>query len=316
MTHEESILSATTTESTNTCASAAPSKDELKNKQFYSAPMSSAQLISSVDPSTHEKDASMMEAPPMLVADDSDESDCTEDLNHNMTESVVSPSGSTFATELVAIVEPSSVTPALTSMQKRADPLPPQEFHRQRTQVMELIVKYITAQIHSKFPIDMSQRDKATHPNLPLDKFLMRLLADLKVTLPIFQIAVLYLFRYINLIYLLRYINQSNNLISQPNGPVSDLDSLRQLIIGSLKLAIYYYNKHYRPTKPIYHLDNVNWEAVAGISDHEIKNVAFKMIKTMNGKLHIKDAEVQKLNMELFKFVNTVNYQKPMVTKA
>lgn len=188
----------------------------------------------------------------------------------------------------------------------------PYRFYLERNDAMGLIVQYITRQIYAKFPIDMLEQDQEMYPLRPLPQFLVLMLTQMQVTFPVFKIMVLLLFRYINLIYLLRYVNQSNNLMARPDGPMGLQDLLRHLLSGALRLATYYHNRFYRPSRPVPVIDSARWESETGIGSRDVDAVALRMLKTMNGKLHVKEAEMTKLSMELFKFVNAVNHNKQL----
>ncbi|EMG50826.1 hypothetical protein SBY92_001609 [Candida maltosa Xu316] len=173
--------------------------------------------------------------------------------------------------------------------------LSPEDFKFERTQVMTIIVKYVTAKIHNSFPPESPRNQKTNE--LPLDKFLLLLTSRLRLTLPVFLKSVIYLFRYMDIIYLLRYLNQTNNFVNY-----NDMGfELKKLIIGCFKLAII---KENRLIKNKYIL---NWEHITGLKNQEINSIVKTIVNRMNGKLNIKDIEVVRMKNEMYRFVKMVS---------
>lgn len=159
--------------------------------------------------------------------------------------------------------------------------------NQQRHQVMTVIVKYIAAKIKNSFPPEQASRIDGS---LPLDKFLLILTSRLQVSLVEFMKSIIYLFRYMDIVYLLRYLNQCNNMANY-NG----MDfTLRKLIVGCFKLAL---------TR-----DRIvrDFPRITGLSNQEISAVTRKIISRMNGKVSIKDTEVLRMKLELYRFVRMV----------
>jgi hypothetical protein len=105
-----------------------------------------------------------------------------------------------------------------------------------------------------------------------------------------FMKSIIYLFRYMDIVYLLRYLNQCNNMANY-NG----MDfTLRKLIVGCFKLAL---------TR-----DRIvrDFPRITGLSNQEISAVTRKIISRMNGKVSIKDTEVLRMKLELYRFVRMV----------
>ncbi|EER34732.1 conserved hypothetical protein [Candida tropicalis MYA-3404] len=191
-------------------------------------------------------------------------------------------------------VKQSSTTLATASSSKE---LSPAERKLEQTQIMTIIVKYVTAKIQNSFPPESPRNQK---PNeLPLDKFLLLLTSRLRLTLPVFLKAVIYLFRYMDIIYLLRYLNQTNNFVNY-----NDMGfELKKLIIGCFKLAII---KENRVLKNKYVL---NWESITGMKNQEINTIVKSIVDRMNGKLNIKNIEVIRMKEEMYRFVKMVSIE-------
>lgn len=204
---------------------------------------------------------------PLLVSDSEEE--------HEHENQVETTENVTEQTEVAATSEIASDAPPLPSPQQ------------QRSQVMAVIVRYVAAKIKNWFPPEQASRIDGS---LPLDKFLLILTSRLQVTLVEFTRSVIYLFRYMDIVYLLRYLNQSNNMANY-NG----MDfSLRRLIVGCFKLAL----TRGGATRDFAH--------ITGLSNHEIGVVTRKIILRMNGKVAIKDRELLRMKLELYKFVRMV----------
>lgn len=175
--------------------------------------------------------------------------------------------------------------------------LTPAERKLEQTQIMTIIVKYVTAKIQNSFPPESPRNQK---PNeMPLDKFLLLLTSRLRLTLPVFLKAVIYLFRYMDIIYLLRYLNQTNNFVNY-----NDMGfELKKLIIGCFKLAII---KENRVLKNKYVL---NWETITGLKNREINDIVKTIVDRMNGKLNIKNVDVIRMKEEMYRFVKMVSIE-------
>lgn len=93
-----------------------------------------------------------------------------------------------------------------------------------------------------------------------------------------------------DIIYLLRYLNQSNNFANY-----NEMDfELKKLIVGCFKLTL------------IRERVSKNWNQVTGLSNNEINRVVKTIVGRLNGKLLIKDIELVKLKLEIFRFVKMV----------
>ena len=189
-----------------------------------------------------------------------------------------------------------TTTTASTSKQSSLE-CSQEQFKLERTKIMTIVIKYVTAKIHNSFPPDSGRNVKQNE--LPLDKFLLILTSRLRITLPVFLKAIIYLFRYMDIIYLLRYLNQTNNFVNY-----NDMGfELKKLIVGCLKLAII---KENRITKNKYVL---NWEQITGLKNQEINSIVKTLVGRMNGKLNIKDVEVANMKNEMFRFVKMISTQ-------
>lgn len=178
------------------------------------------------------------------------------------------------------------------------------QFKHQRTQLMTIIVKYVATKIYNTFPPESRKRRDSSSPpspttsstpnnELPLDKFLLLLTSRLRVSLTIFLKAIIYLFRYMDIIYLLRYLNQTNNFVNY-----NDMGfELKKLIVGCFKLTIIKENRV--SAKKL----QVNWQHVTGLSNQEINSIVKQLVNRMNGKLNIKDVEVVRMKNEMHRFV-------------
>ncbi|KAI5957547.1 hypothetical protein KGF57_003241 [Candida theae] len=185
----------------------------------------------------------------------------------------------------------------------------PEQFKHQRTQLMTIIVKYVATKIYNTFPPEAPKRKGSSSPSspttssaqtlassneLPLDKFLLLLTSRLRVSLSTFLKAIIYLFRYMDIIYLLRYLNQTNNFVNY-----NDMGfELKKLIVGCFKLTIIKENRV--SAKKL----QVNWQHVTGLSNQEINSIVRQLVNRMNGKLTIKDVEVVRMKNEMYRFVN------------
>lgn len=187
---------------------------------------------------------------------------------------------------------------------KNNNQISPAQFKHQRTQLMTIIVKYVATKIYNTFPPESRKRRDSSSPpspttsstpnnELPLDKFLLLLTSRLRVSLTIFLKAIIYLFRYMDIIYLLRYLNQTNNFVNY-----NDMGfELKKLIVGCFKLTIIKENRV--SAKKL----QVNWQHVTGLSNQEINSIVKQLVNRMNGKLNIKDVEVVRMKNEMHRFV-------------
>lgn len=164
------------------------------------------------------------------------------------------------------------------------------DFQFERKQLMTIVVKYISTKITNSFPPDTPHKIK---PNeLPLDKFLLILVSRLQLSLPDFMKGVIYLFRYMDIIYLLRYLNQSNNFANY-----NEMDfGLKKLIIGCFKLVLIRERKS----------KDVNWFQTTQLPNNDINKVVKTIIGRLNNKISIKEIELVKLKLEIFRFVKMV----------
>lgn len=164
------------------------------------------------------------------------------------------------------------------------------DFQFERKQLMTIVVKYISTKITNSFPPDTPHKIK---PNeLPLDKFLLILVSRLQLSLPDFMKGVIYLFRYMDIIYLLRYLNQSNNYANY-----NEMDfGLKKLIIGCFKLVLVRERKS----------KDINWFQITQLPNNDINRVVKTIINRLNNKISIKEIELVKLKLEIFRFVKMV----------
>lgn len=178
--------------------------------------------------------------------------------------------------------------PLLVSDSEEEADGPSVSVRHQKQQVMTVIVRYIAAKIKNSFPPQQASRIDGA---LPLDKFLLILTSRLQVTLVEFMKSIIYLFRYMDIVYLLRYLNQCNNMVN-----FNGMDfTLRKLIVGCFKLAL---------TRDRIRRDFTH---ITGLSNQEISVVTRKIVQRMNGKVAIKDIEVLRMKLELYRFVHMVS---------
>ncbi|CAK9440274.1 uncharacterized protein LODBEIA_P43740 [Lodderomyces beijingensis] len=176
----------------------------------------------------------------------------------------------------------------------------PQLFKHQRTQLMNIIVKYVATKIYNAFPPD-SSRKVEVKPELAIDKFLLILISRSQVSLSTFLKSIIYLFRYMDIIYLLRYLNQTNNFVQY-----NDMGfELKKLIVGCFKLTVLKENKG----KKAEDKSSINWEAITGLKNSEINAIVKQLINRMNGKLNIKDIELVRIKNEMFRFVKMISVE-------
>ncbi|CAD1809169.1 hypothetical protein FOB58_000144 [Candida parapsilosis] len=192
---------------------------------------------------------------------------------------------------------------------KPSSGITPEQFKHQRTQLMTIIVKYVATKIYNTFPPEAPKRRGSSSPaspttttskapptrnELPLDKFLLLLTSRLRVSLTTFLKAIIYLFRYMDIIYLLRYLNQTNNFVNY-----NDMGfELKKLIVGCFKLTIIKENRV--SSRKL----QVDWQHVTGLTNQEINSIVKQLVNRMNGKLNIKDVEVVRMKNEMYRFIN------------
>lgn len=162
------------------------------------------------------------------------------------------------------------------------------QFNTERMKLMKIVVKYVAMKITNSFP---PASPRTVDPNeMPLDTFLMILTSRLQLSMSVFMKGIIYLFRYMDIIYLLRYLNQSNNFANY-----TDMGfGLRRLIIGCFKLTL----ARDRQTK--------DWSGITGLSTSEINTIVKTVVTRLNGKLMIKNIELVRLKLEIFRFVKMV----------
>lgn len=176
----------------------------------------------------------------------------------------------------------------LVKTSKKIESLTKAQFQFEKKQLMTIVVKYISTKIVNSFPPENPRNIKSDE--LPLDKFLLILVSRLQLSISNFMKGVIYLFRYMDIIYLLRYLNQSNNFANY-----NEMDfELKKLIVGCFKLTL------------IRERVSKNWNQVTGLSNNEINRVVKTIVGRLNGKLLIKDIELVKLKLEIFRFVKMV----------
>lgn len=181
-----------------------------------------------------------------------------------------------------------SVSAAVLAVSTPKSALSADQFHYEKNQLMTIVVKYIATKITNSFP---PRSPRTIRPNdLPLDKFLLLLTQRLQLTLPLFMKGMVYLFRYMDIVYLLRYLNQSNNFA---NYAEMDFD-LKKLLVGCFKLVLV------RERVP------KNWESVTGLTNNEVNKIVKTIVTRLNGKLLVKNIELVKMKLEIFRFVKMV----------
>lgn len=224
---------------------------------------------------------------PLLVSDN-DDSD--EDLHSAKLGSPGHVRASDTAEEVKRSMKTASEKPstAIAPVAAAKTALSQDQFQYERTQLMTIVVKYIATKITNSFPPRSPRTIKSN--DLPLDKFLLLLTQRLQLTLPLFMKGMVYLFRYMDIVYLLRYLNQSNNFA---NYAEMDFD-LKKLLVGCFKLVLV------RERVP------KNWESVTGLSNNEVNKVVKTIVTRLNGKLLIKNIELVKMKLEIFRFVKMV----------
>lgn len=162
------------------------------------------------------------------------------------------------------------------------------QFKLERSQLMKIAVKYVAMKITNSFPPESARK---IDPNeMPLDTFLLILTSRLQLTLPLFMKGIIYLFRYMDIIYLLRYLNQSNNFLNYTEMGFG----LKKLIVGCFKLTL----ARERVGK--------DWSGVTGLANAEINTIVKTVVKRLNGKLAIKNIELLRLKLEIYRFVKMV----------
>lgn len=168
------------------------------------------------------------------------------------------------------------------------DALGKAQFKNERSTLMKIVVKYVAMKITNLFP---PESPRTMDPNeMPLDKFLLILTSRLQLTLPTFMKGIIYLFRYMDIVYLLRYLNQSNNFINYNEMGYN----IKKLIVGCFRVTL----ARDRAAR--------DWSAITGLSNGEVNKIAKTMIQRLNGKLVIKNVELLRFKMEIFRFVKMV----------
>lgn len=169
--------------------------------------------------------------------------------------------------------------------QPKISSLPQSQIKQQRNQIMMTIVKYVSIKITNLFPPTSSQS------KISLEKFLVIMINRLKLSLPNFLKALIYLFRYMDIIYLLRYLNQSNNYAN-----FNEMDfPLKKLIIGCFKLTLLKERVH------------KNWYKLCGLKDNEINVIIKTILKRLNNKVNIKEGEIVRFKTEVYRYVKSVS---------
>lgn len=162
------------------------------------------------------------------------------------------------------------------------------EFAEERSKIMKIVVKYVAMKITNSFPPELPRTMDMNE--IPLERFLMILVSRLQLDLIHFMKGIVYLFRYMDIIYLLRYLNQLNNTVSYNEMGYG----LKKLIVGCYKLAL----TRERIPK--------DWSGITGLSNGEINAICKSVVRRLNGKLSIKNVELLRLKLELFRFVKMV----------
>lgn len=255
-----------------------PMDDTLKVQQFGVQSTSASQKLVNNDD---------IEDVPLLVSDseelsEGEESSCGHSEHGHDNDASVK--ASVAAEQVKRDIKAQVKEPAPENKQEMTE----QQFRYERNQLMTIVVKYIATKITNSFPPQSAP--VASSSELPLDRFLLILTNRLQLSLPLFMKGIIYLFRYMDIIYLLRYLNQSNNFANY-----NEMDfCLKKLIVGCFKLAL----SREKITK--------NWAAVSGMSNNEINTIVKTIVTRMNGKLVIKNIDLVKLKLEIFRFVKMV----------
>lgn len=239
---------------------------------------------------------------PQLVSDNEDDSDGETTCDkHGKVSAAAEEVKKSMKAELpqysaseCPLKDPGSVKQSMeatTSKQAELQLLSSKEFAEERTKIMVIAVKYIAMKITNSFPPALPY---LVDPNeLPLDKFLMILVSRLQLSLNLFMKGVVYLFRYMDVVYLLRYLNQLNNFANYTNMG----HDLRKLIVACFRIA----TAKEKLTK--------DWVGTTGLSNAEINKVLKSVVNRLNKRLLIRDVELVRLKLEIFRFVK-------MTTKA
>ncbi|CUM66866.1 uncharacterized protein PRCAT00004550001 [Priceomyces carsonii] len=233
-----------------------------------------------------------LDVPKLVADDDLTDIDDIEIDTHEEGSSATSSSVFSVVTRNTASASASSVFSDEESSKDAVKDVTPctEQFKRERNTLMQLIIEYIAAKIKQSLPLAMSGNASANE--LPLEKFLLILTSRLRLTLPLFFKGIIYLFRYMDLVYLLRYLNQSNNYASY-----TEMDfPIRELIVGCFNLAL----SQEKISK--------NWIAITGLPMEEITSVVRAISMRLNGKFTIKNFELVKLKLEVFRHVKKVTY--------
>lgn len=269
--------SSKSTISTNTILKPYPMDDILQVNQYVENTSTTQKLINNDD----------VEDVPLLVSDSEDVSDgedcSTQSVNGH--ESDVNVKASIAAEQVKRDMKLLVQEPEVNSEKQE---LTKEQFRNERNQLMTIVVKYIATKITNSFPPQSPSVPSSSE--LPLDRFLLILTNRLQLSLPLFMKGIIYLFRYMDIIYLLRYLNQSNNFANY-----NEMDfCLKKLIVGCFKLAL----SREKITK--------NWSAISGMSNGEINTIVKTIVTRMNGKLVVKNIDLLKLKLEIFRFVKMV----------
>lgn len=262
---------------TNTILKPYPMDSILKVNQYVENTSATQKLINNDD----------VEDVPLLVSDSEDVSD-GEDCNTQSVDghkSDASVKASIAAEQVKRDMKKLVQVPEVNNQKQE---LTKEQFRNERNQLMTIVVKYIATKITNSFPPQSPSVPSSSE--LPLDRFLLILTNRLQLSLPLFMKGIIYLFRYMDIIYLLRYLNQSNNFANY-----NEMDfCLKKLIVGCFKLALSRENI----TK--------NWSAISGMSNSELNTIVKTIVTRMNGKLVVKNIDLLKLKLEIFRFVKMV----------
>lgn len=261
----------------NTILKPYPMDDILQVNQYVENTSTTQKLINNDD----------VEDVPLLVSDSEDVSDgedcSTQSVNGH--ESDVNVKASIAAEQVKRDMKLLVQEPEVNSEKQE---LTKEQFRNERNQLMTIVVKYIATKITNSFPPQYPPVPNSSE--VPLDRFLLILTNRLQLSLPLFMKGIIYLFRYMDIIYLLRYLNQSNNFANY-----NEMDfCLKKLIVGCFKLAL----SREKITK--------NWSAISGMSNGEINTIVKTIVTRMNGKLVVKNIDLLKLKLEIFRFVKMV----------
>lgn len=268
--------------STNTILKSYPMNEILKENRVDMANTSNTSNKKPIN--SHD-----VEDVPLLVSDHEDLSDveeCGATQSSSGHESDANVKASVAAEQVKRDMK--STQAELSVVESNKQELTVEQFRFERNQLMTIVVKYVATKITNSFPPSTPVIPSSSE--LPLDRFLLILTNRLQLSLPLFMRGVIYLFRYMDIIYLLRYLNQSNNFANY-----NEMDfSIKKLIVGCFKLTL----SREKITK--------NWAGITGMSNNEINTIVKTLVTRMNGKLVIKNIDLHKLKLEIFRFVKMV----------